>query len=115
VKDRTRNDPFFTRLEKIMHAGVEFIQDRPRLAIIYFRKLYNSDLPHSGEILIEFRKLSARYLSELIQDGFDQEELNEDLDIEKAVFILDSVLNRFLKVCHESPSTIIVKEWPVNE
>lgn len=111
VKDKTKNDPFFTRLEKIMYAGVDFIQDHPRLARIYFRILYTSDSPHSREILIELRKLSARYLSDLIQDGIDREELGKNLDIEKAVFILDSVLNRFLKVCHESPHSVNPIEW----
>ena len=67
VKDKTRNDSFFIRLEKIMFAGVEFIQDHPRLARIYFRILYTSDSPHSREILIELRKLSTGYLSEIIQ------------------------------------------------
>ncbi len=114
VKDKTRNDPFFIRLEKIMLAGVEFIQDHPRLARIYFRILYTSDSPHSREILIELRKLSAGYLIELIHDGIDRNELDKNLDIEKSVFILDSVLNRFLKVCHESPNSIIVKDWVEN-
>ncbi len=111
VRDKSQNDPFFTRLEKIMHAGVQFIQDHPRLARIYFRILYTSDSPHSYEILMELRKLSAGYLSEIIQDGIDRNELDKDLDIEKAVFILDSVLNRFLKVCHESPESVKVNEW----
>ena len=94
-----------------MFAGVEFIQDHPRLARIYFRILYTSDSPHSREILIELRKLSTGYLSEIIQDGIDRNELDKYLDVEKSVFILDSVLNRFLKVCHESQNPIIVKDW----
>ncbi len=111
VKDKTKEDSFFIRLEKIMLAGVAFIQDHPRLARIYFRILYTSDSPHSREILIELRKLSSGYLSELIKDGIEQSELDKNLDIEKSVFILDSVLNRFLKVCHESQNTINVKHW----
>lgn len=111
VRDKSEKDPFIARLEQIMYAGVQFIQDHPRLARIYFRILYTSDSPHSREILMELRKLSAGFLSEIIQGGIDRNELDKDLDIEKAVFILDSVLNRFLKVCHESPETVNVNEW----
>lgn len=114
VKDKTKNDPFFTRLEKLMYAGVEFIQDHPRLARIYFRILYTSDSPHSREILMELRKLSAGYLGELIQDGIDRNELDENLDVEKVVFILDSVLNGFLKKCHEYQESVDVDEWVNN-
>ncbi|MEE8336070.1 MAG: TetR/AcrR family transcriptional regulator [Candidatus Neomarinimicrobiota bacterium] len=111
VRDETEAQPFFIRLEKIMHAGVDFISIHPRLARIYFRILYTSDSPHSQEILVELRKLSGDYLVEIVQEGILNGDLNPNLKIERAVFIIDSVLNRFLHECHQSSGEMDVQAW----
>lgn len=111
VRDETEAQPFFTRLEKIMHAGVDFISIHPRLARIYFRILYTSDSPHSREILVELRKLSSDYMFEIVQEGILNGDLNPNLKIERAVFIIDSVLNRFLQECHQSSGEMDVAAW----
>jgi AcrR family transcriptional regulator len=111
VRDQTSQDPFFQRLEKIMYAGVEFINDHPRLAQIYFHLLYTSDAPRSREILNRIRQLSADYLSEIIQEGIERGEVNPDLKLEQAVFLIDSGLNQFLYHYHTSSDQMIVQEW----
>ncbi|MFQ6612528.1 MAG: TetR/AcrR family transcriptional regulator [Fidelibacterota bacterium] len=111
VRDRTKDDPFFDRLQQIMYAGVEFIQGHPHLAKIYFHLLYTSDAPRSREILNQIRQLSADYLTEIIQQGIQRGEVNPRLKLEQAVFIIDSSLNQFLHHYHVSRSRIDVREW----
>jgi len=111
VRDETQAQPFFTRLEKIMQAGIDFITLHPRLARIYFRILYTSDSPHNRDILNELRKLSGAYLLEIVQEGISNGDLNANLKIERAVFMIDSVLNRFLFECHQSAGKMEVEIW----
>ncbi|MEE8437206.1 MAG: TetR/AcrR family transcriptional regulator [Candidatus Neomarinimicrobiota bacterium] len=111
VRDETEAQPFFERLEKIMHAGVDFIKLHPRLARIYFRILYTSDSPHNQEILVELRKLSGAYLIEIVQEGILNGDLNPNLNVERAVFIIDSVLNRFLHECHQYSGEMDLEAW----
>jgi len=111
VRDKTSQDPFFQRLEKIMYAGVKFINDHHRLARIYFHLLYTSDAPRSRDILNRIRQLSAHYLSEIIQEGIHRGEVNPELKLEQAVFLIDSSLNQFLYHYHTSSGQVDVQEW----
>ncbi|MDF1537084.1 MAG: TetR/AcrR family transcriptional regulator [bacterium] len=97
VRDKTFGEPFFTRLERIITAGLEFTARRPLSAAVYYRVIYTGDAPHGNHILGEIQDTSKRFLRSLVEDGMAKGELREDLDPERAAFILQSVLDRFLQ------------------
>jgi AcrR family transcriptional regulator len=97
VRDSSRADPFFDRLEKVLRAGLEFTTHRPMSAAIYYRVIYTGDAPHGNHILSEIQGTSRRFLKALIEDGVQKGELRPDIDAERTAFIIQSVLDRFLQ------------------
>jgi TetR/AcrR family transcriptional regulator len=97
VRDSTRADPFFDRLEMVLRAGIHFTTRRPLSAAIYYRVIYTGDAPHGNSILAEIQGTSKRFLKKLIEDGVEKGELRPDIDAERAAFIIQSVLDRFLQ------------------
>lgn len=100
VREETHGDPFFSRLERVLTAGLEFTDRRPVYAAIYYRVIYTGDSPHGKEILRGIQAESQRFLRSLIEDGIARGDLRRDLDPEKAAFILQGVLDRFLQARH---------------
>ena len=97
VQESTRDDPFFTRLEKVIVSGLEFTSRRPLSAAVYYRVIYTGDAPHSNRILAEIQGTSRRFLKTLIEEGMVSGELRQELDADRTAFILQSVLDRFLQ------------------
>jgi TetR/AcrR family transcriptional regulator len=97
VRDSTRDEPFFIRLEKIITAGLQFTTDKPLSAAVYYRVIYTGDAPHGNRILGEVQDTSRKFLRSIIEDGISKGELREDLDPDRTAFILQSVLDRFLQ------------------
>ena len=97
VRDSSRAEPFFGRLEKVLRAGLDFTTRRPLSAAIYYRVLYTGDAPHGNSILSEIQGTSKRFLKNLIEDGVRKGELRPDIDAERSAFIIQSVLDRFLQ------------------
>ena len=100
VRDETRGQPFFTRLEEVLRSGLDLSTRRPMYAAIYYRVIYTGDTPHSREMLEEIQSISYRYLRSLIEEGMAGGDLRMDLDADRAAFILQSVLDRFLQARH---------------
>jgi len=97
VRDSSRAEPFFGRLEKVLRAGLEFTRQRPLSAAIYYRVIYTGDAPHGNNILFEIQGTSKRFIKNLIEDGVRSGELRPDIDTERTAFIIQSVLDRFLQ------------------
>jgi AcrR family transcriptional regulator len=97
VRDKTRQEDFFDRLELLMAAGMRFIEDHPALARIYYHLIYTGDSPFKAEILRELNRESHRFLVSLVEQGIERGELRKDLDPAVAAFLLQSVLDRFLQ------------------
>jgi AcrR family transcriptional regulator len=97
VRDNTCDEPFFTRLEKIIIAGLQFTADKPLSAAVYYRVIYTGDAPHGNRILGEVQDTSRKFLRSIIEDGISKGELRGDLDPDRTAFILQSVLDRFLQ------------------
>lgn len=97
VRDKTTNDDFFVRLEKIMAAGVRFIWEHPRLARIYFHILHTGDSPHSTAILQKLHAESLKFIRSIIEDGIERGDLRADLDVDATGFMVESTINRFLQ------------------
>ncbi|MEJ5376909.1 MAG: TetR/AcrR family transcriptional regulator [bacterium] len=100
VRDQSRGEPFFSRLEKVMWAGVLFIQENPGLARIYQNILFTGDSPYKAGILEELQRESVEFIQGLIQDGIQRGDLRADLDPVSCAFVIQCVLDRFLQAHH---------------
>jgi len=97
VKEDTREEDFFVRLEKSLLAGMDFIERHPRVYGIYLKILYDQQVPRRPELLRAVRRFAAEYLGSLVRQGLVQGELRADLSQESAIFVLDALLDRFLQ------------------
>lgn len=100
VRDQSRGEPFFLRLEKIMWAGVLFIQEHPGLARIYHNILFTGDSPYKTGILEELQRESVEFLKGLIEEGMERGDLRPDLDPLSSAFAIQCILDRFLQAHH---------------
>lgn len=105
ARDLSAGDPFFSRLEKVIAAGLGMTDRYPHYAAIYYRVIYTGDAPHSRRLAEEIRDEGARFLESLIRDGMAAGQLRDDLDPGRAAFILQSVLDRFLHERYRSRGT----------
>ncbi len=97
VKEDTREADFFTRLERSLLAGVDFIQRHPRLYGIYLKILFDQHAPRRQELLSAVRRFAAGYLDSLLRQGLNRGEVRADLPRDTVIFLLDAVLDRFLQ------------------
>ena len=97
VRDKSEDEDFFLRLEKVMQAGVHFTRTHPGLARIYYRIIFTGDSPYKREILTEIHRESLEFIQSLIRKGIDRGELRPDLDPEAAAFVVESVVDRFVQ------------------
>lgn len=100
VRDQSRGEPFFSRLEKVMWAGVFFIRENPGLARIYQNILFTGDSPYKAGILEELQRESVDFIQGLVQDGILRGDLRQDLDPMTCAFVIQCVLDRFLQAHH---------------
>lgn len=100
VRDSTCEENFFVRLEKIMQAGVSFINRHPGLARIYYRIIYTGDSPYKNDILKDIHGESLRFIESLVRQGIARGELRPDLDPGLCAFALECVLDRFIQAHH---------------
>jgi TetR/AcrR family transcriptional regulator len=100
VKDDTEAEDFFTRLEKSLLAGIDFIHRHPRIYGIYLKILFDQHVPQREELLKAVRQFAAEYLQSLVRRGLTRGEIRADLPVPAATFLLDALLDRFLQaVC----------------
>jgi AcrR family transcriptional regulator len=97
VKEDTREEDFFVRLEKSLLAGMNFIQRHPRVYGLYLKIMYDQQVPRRPELLQAVRRFAAEYLGSLVRQGLARGELRADLSQESAIFVLDALLDRFLQ------------------
>lgn len=97
VKETSKEEEFFTRLEKSLLAGVDFVQRHPRIYALYLKILFDEHVPRRGELLRSVRQYAADYLGSLVRQGQARGELRSDLPPEVMVFTLDALLDRFLQ------------------
>ena len=100
VRDESEAEDFFTRLEKVMLAGLDFIHVHPGLAAIYYRIVFTGDSPYKREIVEEVHRESLAFIESLIQKGIERGELRSDLDPELAAFMVEAVVDRFVHAHH---------------
>lgn len=97
VKRETSEADFFDRIRESTLAGVKFIKRHPRVYRIYLKMIFQEDFPLRAEFLQQVHLFSAEYLRPIVEAGIYRGELRSDLDPEMAVFVLDSLMDRFLQ------------------
>lgn len=97
VRDDTAAEDLFTRLEKSLMEGVGFIRSHPRVYKIYLRVLYESGLPNRNSLIKSIRRLSIEYLTEFIEVAKNRGEIDPQIDVNEAAFVMEAVLERFLQ------------------
>ncbi len=97
VKEETRDEDFFVRLEKSLLAGVAFIRRHPRVYGLYLKILFDQHVPRRQELLLAVRQFAAEYLGSLVRQGQARGELRGDLPTGAVIFLLDALLDRCLQ------------------
>jgi TetR/AcrR family transcriptional regulator len=97
VKEETGDDDFFTRVEKSLLAGVDFIRRHPRIYNVYLKILFDRRVPEREALLKAVRQFAADYLGSLVRQGVARGEIRRDLSAATVVFLLDALLDRFLQ------------------
>ena len=100
VRDESEAEDFFSRLEKVMLAGLDFIYQHPGLAAIYYRIVFTGDSPYKREIVEEVHRESLAFIESLIQTGIERGELQPDLDSKLSAFMVEAVVDRFVHAHH---------------
>lgn len=97
VRDRSAKEDLPVRLKKTLAAGIDFIKTHPLLYRLYIKVLSESRLPFREEMLLSLRRHSLHYLKSLLDQANASGEINPAVDTERAAFILDAVMDRFLQ------------------
>ncbi len=97
VKEETQAEDFFTRLEKSLLAGVDFIRRHPRIYGVYLKILFDQRVPERETLLKTVRRFAADYLGSLVRQGLARGEIRPDLPAATVIFLLDALLDRFLQ------------------
>lgn len=97
--DESDNDAgnFFARIRSVMLAGLAFIDTHPRLYRIYLKLLFQENAPLRGKLISTVRASTRNFLRSLILQGIKNGDLRSDLDVDVSVFVLESLLERFLQ------------------
>lgn len=97
VRETTRDQDVFLRLEASFLAGVDFLSEHPRIYRLYLHVLFQENFPLRERFLAEVRQYAAKYLRGLVDDGVERGELAPGLDRDLAVFLLDALWDRLLQ------------------
>lgn len=97
VKEESAEADFFTRLEKSLLAGVDFIRQHPRIYRVYLKILFDQRVPEREALLKAVRQFAADYLGSLVRQGVARGEIRAGLPESTVIFLLDALFDRFLQ------------------
>jgi AcrR family transcriptional regulator len=97
IRDQPTNEDLFTKLEKTFQAGIIFLKEHPLIYKLYLKVLFESEIPFRNEILLSLRKNSINYIKSLLETAKKRGEIRDDIDITKASFMVDAIIDRFLQ------------------
>jgi AcrR family transcriptional regulator len=96
VRDTTEGQPVSHRLKKTLEAGVLFIEENPLVYRLYVTFLNDDSMPMRKDLLSELRRHSLEFIVSLLETARKRGELKQGVDLSKAGFIIDAVMDRFL-------------------
>jgi AcrR family transcriptional regulator len=88
---------FFRQVERVLLAGMAFVDRYPDFFQIYLRVLFEQDLPGREHLLARVRLFSRDYFGPLCEAGQQSGALRPDIPAEVVLFVLDASLDRFLQ------------------
>ncbi len=97
VRDETVHMSFLERLDRLIQSGFRFIDDHPKLARIYFHLLQSGEAPFGTDRILDLHRQSTQFLEGLIRQGVGRGELRSDIDVQRAAFLLNALLERLLR------------------
>jgi futalosine hydrolase len=97
VRDQSIEEDLPTRLSKTLSAGIQFTKKHPLLYRLYIKMLFESKALFRDEMLLSLRQNSIEYLQSLLDNAYTKGEIKKNIDINKAAFVLDAVMDRFLQ------------------
>jgi len=97
VKQETREAPTFERIKRSLLAGLNFIERHPLIYRAYLKVMFDREVPFRQDLLQKIRLFSSEYLTSLLMEGREREEIRKDVDLKTIVFLLDAVMDRFLQ------------------
>ncbi len=98
VRSDTNELEVFDRIRQALLNGIRFVRKNPKISSIYFRILFESGIPMRRDLIRTLRTLSMEYLLSILEEGRVRGEIRESVDLRKAAFFLDALLDRFLQV-----------------
>ncbi len=96
VRSQTEDQPVQVRLEKTLEAGVRFIEEHPSVYRLYVTFLHDESMPLRSDLLSVIRRQSIEFIISLLDTARSRGELKQNIDLDKAGFIIDAVMDRFL-------------------
>lgn len=96
VRDRSQGQPLAQRLKMILIEGVRFIENHPDVYKLYVNLHTDRSLPMREELLQVIREYSLDYIGSFLEQARIQGDLKPDVDILKAGFVIDAIMDRFL-------------------
>ncbi len=97
VRDATASSDLSTRLTETLLAGARFIRKHPLIYKLYLQLLTDDSIPFRNDMLLALRKYSLEYIRSLLEDAMDRGELGPHVNMDKAAFMLDAIMDRFLQ------------------
>lgn len=94
---REAEPDFFTTLQRLMDAALDFVAEQPRIFRIYLKMQSNEDFPLREGILRQVRRNVRRLLEPALLAAQERGELRPDLDLETALFAIATLTERLLQ------------------
>jgi TetR/AcrR family transcriptional regulator len=93
--DKHREADVFTAMRDHLVSIYELVKRFSVHRQVMCNVLYEEDLEFKGDVLAKFGKLTTQYTRLLLQRGIARGEVRDDLDLDVAAFMIESVIDRF--------------------
>lgn len=97
VRDNTHRRDLSSRLNDTLLTGAWFIRKHPLLYRLYLQLLSDNTIPFRNDMLLALRQYSLEYIRSLLEEARQRGELADHVDLNRAAFMIDAVMDRFLQ------------------
>lgn len=97
VRNNASRKDLSSRLQDTLLAGAWFIRKHPLLYRLYLQLLTDDTIPFRNDMLLALRQNSFEYIRSLLDDARQRGELADHVELNRAAFMLDAVMDRFLQ------------------
>ncbi len=97
VRNNSSRKDLSSRLGDTFLAGAGFIRNHPLLYRLYLQLLTDDTIPFRNDMLLALRQYSLGYIRSLLEEARADGQLADHVDLNRAAFMLDAVMDRFLQ------------------